>query len=70
MSTIIDHTGQVISPLFLRWLETQTPQVLNTWCVNKIYMLSVLIAHNLTRELQMIAYPASRATREKRQALW
>ncbi|MCF6345213.1 MAG: LuxR C-terminal-related transcriptional regulator [Thiomicrorhabdus sp.] len=29
MSTIVDHTGQVISPLFLRWLETQTPQVLD-----------------------------------------
>jgi len=33
-------------------------------------MLSVLIAHNLTRELQMITQPPSRATQEKRPALW
>ena len=26
-----------------------------TWCGNKIYMLAVLIAHNLNKELQMIA---------------
>ncbi|VAW49561.1 hypothetical protein MNBD_GAMMA04-515 [hydrothermal vent metagenome] len=29
MSTIIDHTDQVISPLFLRWLATQKPQILD-----------------------------------------
>jgi len=41
-----------------------------TWCGNKIYMLAVLIAHNLNKELQMIAHPVSRATQEKRPALW
>lgn len=29
MSTITDHSNQVISPLFLRWLEDQRPQVLD-----------------------------------------
>ncbi|MGH8564133.1 MAG: hypothetical protein ACREXW_08595 [Gammaproteobacteria bacterium] len=41
-----------------------------TWVGNQIYLLSVLLAHNLGRELQMIAYPPSRATLEKRPALW
>ena len=41
-----------------------------TWVGNQIYLLSVLLAHNLGRELQMIAYPPSRMTLEKRPALW
>jgi hypothetical protein len=41
-----------------------------TWIGNQIYLLSVLLAHNLGRELQMIAHPPSRATLEKRPALW
>lgn len=41
-----------------------------TWVGNQIYLLSVLLAHNLGRELQMIAHPPCRATLEKRPALW
>ncbi|MCA1606677.1 MAG: IS1380 family transposase [Acidobacteria bacterium] len=41
-----------------------------TWVGNQIYLLSVLLAHNLGRELQMIAHPPSRATLEKRPAFW
>jgi Transposase DDE domain group 1 len=41
-----------------------------TWVGNQIYLLSVLLAHNLSRELQMIAHPPSRATLEKRPAFW
>lgn len=41
-----------------------------TWNGNQIYLLCALFAHNLTRELQMIADPASRTTLEKRPALW
>ena len=41
-----------------------------TWVGNQIYLLSVLLAHNLGRELQMMAYPPSRATLEKRPAFW
>ncbi|MGH8589400.1 MAG: IS1380 family transposase, partial [Gammaproteobacteria bacterium] len=41
-----------------------------TWVGNQIYLLSVLLAHNLGRELQMIANPPSRATLEKRPAFW
>ena len=41
-----------------------------TWVGNQIFLLSVLLAHNLGRELQMIAHPPSRATLEKRPALW
>jgi hypothetical protein len=40
------------------------------WVGNQIYLLSVLLAHNLGRELQMIAHPPSRATLEKRPAFW
>jgi hypothetical protein len=41
-----------------------------TWVGNQIYLLSVLLAHNLGRELQMIAYPPARSTLEKRPSLW
>jgi len=41
-----------------------------TWVGNQIYLLSVLLAHHLGRELQMIAHPPSRATLEKRPAFW
>ncbi len=41
-----------------------------TWVGNQIYLLSVLLAHNLGRELQMIAHPPARATLEKRPAFW
>ncbi len=41
-----------------------------TWNGNRIYLLSALLAHNLTRELQMIASSPARITQEKRPALW
>jgi hypothetical protein len=41
-----------------------------TWIGNQIYLLSALFAHNLSRELQMIADPPARSTLEKRPALW
>ncbi|MGH8469238.1 MAG: transposase [Gammaproteobacteria bacterium] len=41
-----------------------------TWVGNQIYLLSVLLAHDLGRELQMIVHPPSRITLEKRPALW
>lgn len=41
-----------------------------TWVGNQIYLLSALFAHNLARELQMIAYAPSRRTLGKRPALW
>lgn len=37
---------------------------------NQIYLLSAMLAHNLTRELQMIAHPLQRGTTAKRAALW
>jgi hypothetical protein len=37
-----------------------------SWVGNQIYLLSALLAHNLGRELQMIAHLPSRATLEKR----
>ncbi len=37
---------------------------------NPIYLLSTLLAHNLSRELQMIARPLSRRVSQKRPALW
>lgn len=41
-----------------------------TWVGNQIYLLSTLFAHNLMREIQMIAHPPARPTLEKRPALW
>lgn len=41
-----------------------------TWRGNRVYLLAALLAHNLSRELQMIAHPRSRSTRQKRPALW
>ena len=37
---------------------------------NQIYLLAGLFAHNLTRELQMMALPQSRHTTAQRAALW
>jgi hypothetical protein len=41
-----------------------------TWTGNQIYLLSVVMAHNLTKELQMIALPQQRSTEKKRPTLW
>lgn len=37
---------------------------------NQIYLLSAVLAHNLARELQMLANPRQRNTTEKRSPLW
>lgn len=41
-----------------------------TWHGNQVYLLSAILAHNLTRELQMITRAPERSTRQKRPALW
>ena len=41
-----------------------------TWLGNQTYLLSAITAHNLSRELQMLASLPERATKEKRPALW
>lgn len=41
-----------------------------TWNGNKVYLLSTVLAHNLSRELQMAVKPPSRKTTAKRIALW
>lgn len=40
------------------------------WNVNKVFLLANLLAHNLTRELQMERAATRRHTNEKRSALW
>ena len=37
---------------------------------NQLYLMASVLAHNLTKELQMIAAPPSRGTTEKRSPLW
>jgi hypothetical protein len=37
---------------------------------NQIYLLSAVLAHNLSRELQMQTTPMSRVTTTKRTSLW
>jgi hypothetical protein len=41
-----------------------------TLCGNQLFTLAGILAHNLTRELQMRAFPADRATEPKRPAHW
>jgi hypothetical protein len=41
-----------------------------TWLGNQVFMLSAILAHNLSRELQMIVQPPTRKTLNKRPALW
>ena len=41
-----------------------------TWIGNQIYLVAALMAHNLSRELQMRSTPAQRKTGQKRPALW
>jgi hypothetical protein len=41
-----------------------------TWRGNQVYLLSAVMAHNLSRELQMITRPQERSTLAKRPALW
>jgi hypothetical protein len=37
---------------------------------NQLYLMAAVLAHNLTKELQMIAASPSRGTTEKRSPLW
>lgn len=39
-------------------------------CGNQLYLMASILAHNLTREIQMVTKPKSRGTTEKRSALW
>ena len=41
-----------------------------TWTGNQSYMLAALLAHNLTRELQMRTNAPCRKTTPKRASLW
>lgn len=41
-----------------------------TWAGNKVYLLSAVIAHNLSKELQMLTRNRERTTTPKRPALW
>ena len=42
----------------------------NTWNANKVYLLASVLAHNLSRELQMRHLKHQRSTLAKRPALW
>ncbi len=41
-----------------------------TLCGNQVYLLAAILAHNLTRELQMQAFEQDRNTTQKRAPLW
>ena len=56
--------GELKSSLHMDYVPTRT------WEGNKVYLLSAVMAHNLTRELQMQSLPKDRETQEKRPALW
>ncbi len=40
------------------------------WIANKLFLMSNIVAHNLTRELQMQSHSPDRGTTEKRSPLW
>lgn len=56
--------GELKSSLHMDYIPTRT------WEGNKMYLLSAVMAHNITRELQMLAASPERITQEKRPALW
>ncbi|WP_075186650.1 IS1380 family transposase [Teredinibacter haidensis] len=56
--------GELKSSLQMDYVPTRT------WEGNKVYLLSAVLAHNLTRELQMISSSPVRTTQEKRPTLW
>ena len=71
--TLVFHNGRGSQEGILAELKSDNALAYvptRTWVGNQIYLLSVLLAHNLVRELQMIADPPSRATLEKRPAFW
>jgi hypothetical protein len=39
-------------------------------CGNQLYLMASILAHNLTRELQMVTKPKIKGTTEKRATLW
>lgn len=41
-----------------------------TWAGNKVFLLSAVLAHNLTRELQMVATVQTQRDNDKRPTLW
>ncbi|OQX45034.1 MAG: hypothetical protein B0D86_04370, partial [Candidatus Sedimenticola endophacoides] len=43
---------------------------IRTWRGNQVYLLSAVLAHNLTRELHMRVREPMRTTQPKRPALW
>ncbi len=40
------------------------------WVGNRLWLLAGMLAHNLAREMQMLAQPQARGTTEKRATLW
>jgi len=56
--------GELKSENALAYVPTRT------WTGNQIYMLAALLAHNVTRELQMRTQPPCRKTNSKRASLW
>lgn len=56
--------GELKSDNALAYVPTRT------WAGNQTYMLAALLAHNLTRELQMRSQSPDRKTNPKRASLW
>lgn len=56
--------GEVKESAMMDYVPTRS------WAGNQFYMLASLVAHNVTRELQMRTRPRHRGTNPKRAALW
>jgi hypothetical protein len=67
------HNGRADQEGIFGELKSQTQMdyiPVRRWGGNQLYTLAAIMAHNLTREIQMAARPKDRGTTEKRSPLW
>ena len=67
------HNGRADQEGVFGELKTQAQMdyiPVRRWGGNQLYTMASIMAHNLTRELQMVARPKDRGTTEKRATLW
>lgn len=71
--TVAFHNGRGSQEGLFAELKSQNQMAYvptRTWNGNQVYLLSAVLAHNLSRELQMMTQAPIRNTKEKRPALW
>lgn len=72
-NTVAFHNGRGSQEGVFAELKSQSQMdyvPIRTWRGNQVYLLSAVLAHNLTRELHMRVREPMRTTQPKRPALW